>query len=427
MRSRFENPIAIDTTGLVMSGTLEVISSCESTAIAFADSGGAYAASAASALTMSAQRTHADAAYAWSPGDGGAEQTVQDLTYTYAASGLYIAKHALTMGQPGGIRSRHFAAVDVANVAPHAVDAGPDMTVKEGEVITLVGHFRDVEYPDTHETSWVFGDDQPAEPGTVAETHDPPEAAGTSTAKHAWCDNGTYTVTFTVRDQNGGFTQDTLKVTVLNVPPTVDAGQDLFAYPCTPITLTAAFEDKGWCDTHTATWDFGDCTPPHTAVVRETNQPPTAKGTAVASHTYECCGRFDARCTVADDDGAATTDSAIIQVVELLNPGFEGGFRPLEAGKVGNDWEPYAVPSRPVLLENPGLAGAGQAFGGAYDCEECIVHEGQRSQRITPRPDSRAGVLQRFGANPGWSYQVSSWAFVEEGASAWLGIDPLGG
>src|SRR5690606_9982180 len=132
------------------------------------------------------------------------------------------------------------------------------------------------------------------------ETHDGPRAEGTSTVEHAWCDNGEYVVLLRVRDQNGGVGTDTLRVTVLNVAPIVDAGPDLYAYPCTVITLTGRFEDPGWCDTHVGTWDFGDCTPAHTAIVHETNEPPAARGVVIASHVYDRCGTYHAVCTVVD-------------------------------------------------------------------------------------------------------------------------------
>lgn len=319
--TRFNNPIVVDTSGLLIAGTVEVISSCENTAVAFADSGGSYSGAAAAALVMTAHTTHVDAAYSWLPGDGSVAQAVRDISHSYAASGRYIAKHTLLMQQPGGVLTRHFAAVDVRNVPPTA-DAGPDITVDEGEVVTLVGRFRDREYPDTHETMWTFGDHQPPEAGVVSETHLPPEAVGTSTVTHAWCDNGQYTVTFTVRDQNGGMAHDTLSVTVRNVAPTVDAGADLYTYPCTPILLSARFKDPGWCDSHTATWDFGDCSPVQTAIVVEANAPPAADGTASAAHIYSCCGAFEAICTVTDDDGAAGSDRVRVEMTTIGNPGF---------------------------------------------------------------------------------------------------------
>lgn len=433
--TRFENPIVIQTSGMIMSGNLTVISSCEATAVAFADSGAGKTGSASQALMLTAQNTHSDAVYSWLPGDGSAAQMIRDLSHTYDMSGFYVAKHSLRIDQPGGDTSRHFAAVRVANIPPQNVDAGPDIEVNEGEVVTLVGRFRDVEYLDTHKTMWSFGDHHAAKPGVVSETNAKPYAVGTSTVDHAWCQNGDYIVTFQVRDQNGGIAYDTLRAKVNNVAPTVDAGADMFAYRCTPITLCADFEDKGWCDKHTAQWDFGDCSEPEAAAVREVNRAPAAQGIAVASHIYECCGRFVARCTVTDEDGASGFDERIVEVTTLENAGFEDGFRRGPHGKVANDWTPYILPSRRAagLLE----MAADPKFGGKiplpaeptaqFDCEECVVHEGQRSQAIMAGPDTRAGLYQRLGANPDWGYQLSGCAFAEPGASVWLGIDPAGG
>jgi len=46
---------------------------------------------------------------------------------------------------------------------PPTVDAGPDIVVNEGEVVTLVGSFWDVEPGDSHESIWNFGDAQTTE------------------------------------------------------------------------------------------------------------------------------------------------------------------------------------------------------------------------------------------------------------------------
>lgn len=419
--------VLIDATGLVLEGTMDVISSCESTATMAAHSGGTYSTSAASPLLLQAANTHGAASYRWSPGDGSAETAVRDRLHTYTASGIYVAKHALTIEQPGGATSRHFGLVEVRNVPP-VVDVGPDVTVEEGEVVTLVGRFHDVEPLDTHESIWIFGDDQPPEPGVVSETHDPPRAEGTSTVEHAWCDDGEYVVLLRVRDQNGGVGTDTRRVTVVNVPPEVDAGPDLYAYPCTAVTLTARFEDPGWCDTHEGWWNFGDCTPDQTAVVEETNVAPAARGTVVASHVYERCGTYHAVCTVVDDDGGVGSDFTVVRVVDVRNAGFEEGFRRLHAGQVARHWSPYGE-----IAVGPGAAaisgGTGAGGHASFGCEQCVVHGRRRAQRVSLTRPGRAGVRQSVGANPGWEYQVSAWYSIREGAggTARLGIDPGGG
>lgn len=487
VRAVFHDPVLIDTTGLVMAGNVEVISSCESVAVVPADSGGSYTSSASSALTLAAGNTHPDASFKWTAGDGSAPVNLQNQTHTYAASGIYIAEHELRINQPGGATSRHFALVVIKNVPP-TVDAGADITVNEGELVTLTGRFWDVEYPDTHESIWNFGDHQAPEEGTIQETNNPPMAMGTSTVKHSWCDNGVYTVALRVRDQNGGMTTDTLTVTVLNVPPKVDAGEEMFAYPCTVITLTGKYEDPGWCDTHVGSWNFGDCSPTQTAVVRattdteesgetrpliesqvrsdiiptvnvyrhadlyidrrqpgvyteaggagETERPPVAKGVVIGSHVYERCGTYHVVCTVIDDDGGIGQDATVVRVIYVENYDFERGYRERLLGMVANFWEPYAAPPKQSQQPATGVHMAAvstppEAQGGnLFFCEECIVHGGQRSQRIRLDRPSRAGIYQQVGANPGWDYQISAWYVINErtqGGVARLGIDPEGG
>ncbi|YCK38033.1 PKD domain-containing protein [Actinomadura sp. ATCC 39365] len=399
VRAIFHDPIVIAADGLVIAGTMDVLSSCEQTQVLAARSGGPYFGTAQSALTLAAASTTPVAAYTWNPGDGTPPAATRDLSHVYPASGVYLAAHTLAITEPGGAASAHYTLVHVANVPPVA-DAGPDITLDEGRQVTLVGHFSDVEPADTHTTLWNFGDDQPTETGTISGT--------STTVTHAWCDNGVYTVTLQVRDQNGGMDTDTRTVTVRNVPPVVVAGPALFAYPCSVITLSAAFTDQGWCDTHAATWEFGDCTAAIPATVTETHEPPAGRGTAVASHVYRRCGTYLARCVVTDDDGGVAEDTLVVQVTDVVNGHFEGGFARRRSGEVANGWEPYRT--------------------GTHLATGFVVHSGRRAQGIRAER-GRAGIHQRVGANPGWAYQLTAWYDLEESrpAAARLGVDPTGG
>jgi PKD repeat protein len=405
---------------------ITVISTFEATAIVPADSQGPYTVDAGSPVTLSAGATHPDATYEWDLGDG-ATATTPVVVHTYADDGIYTAKLKVVVNQPGGGTSRHFATIRVRNVPP-VVNAGPDRTVNEGDVIPFTGSFTDVQYPDTHEATWDWGDSQTPTAGVISETHTPPKSIGTVTASHAWGDSGTYTVTLSVRDEDGGVGQSTLTMNVLNVPPTVDAGPALYAYPCSVITLTAKFTDPGWLDTHTGTWEFGDCSPVQTAVIREQNKPPKGTGVAIASHTYECCGIYPATCVVTDDDGASGQDVAIIRVVDVENPGFESGFRIRTGGAVGNAWEPYRA-EIPVFGKPPAHELEIVPGPEVFLAEEFPVHSCRRSQRIRFDGETRYGIRQRVGANAGWDYQISAWySIAEQSAStARLGLDPTGG
>ena len=255
---------------------IAVRSTFETTPIVPAHSGGAVVVDAGQPLVLTAVNTHPAASYAWDLGDG-TTATGPSVTHAYAEDGVYVAKLTVSVNAPGGARSRHFARIHARNVPP-TVDAGPDRTVDEGEVVAFTATFTDPEWPDTHEATWNWGDYQPPTAGAVAEGNQPPTGSGTVTGGHAWGDNGTYEVTLTVRDDDGGVGQDTAEVTVLNVPPVVDAGPDLYAYPCTVITLAGRFTDPGWLDTHTATWVFGDCSPPQTALVEEAHEAARGRG-----------------------------------------------------------------------------------------------------------------------------------------------------
>ena len=50
--------------------------------------------------------------------------------------------------------------------------------------------------------------------------------AGSFDGSHIYADNGVYTVTVTVMDDDGGVTVQTFEVTVNNVAPTLDVAPD---------------------------------------------------------------------------------------------------------------------------------------------------------------------------------------------------------
>jgi PKD repeat protein len=429
----------------------KVISQFATTDIVFADSHGPYLVDGGSPVTLSAGAPNPHASYAWDLGDG-TTATTPSVVQTYGKSGVYIAKLTVKVNQPGGDTSFHWALIRVRNVPP-VVNAGPDRTVNEGDVVGFTGSFTDVQWLETHQATWDWGDSQKPDQGVVVETHNPSLGKGTVTASHAWGDSGVYSVTLSVEDKGGAIGRGRATVTVLNVPPTVDAGPAMFAYPCSVLTLEGKFTDPGWLDSHASFWDFGDGTGPQRAVVREKHDPPKGQGVAIASHVYHKCGIFEVTCVVIDDDGGMGNSSTVVRVVDVRNPGFEDGFCSRQWGVVGNDWEPY-VAKVPTLFGGQDLAPAGIAAAtglNVFDPEEYCVHHGERAQRIHFVGRARAGILQSVGANPGWDYQIAVWYSLNEqaggksellkdvddaadlvpadatGGTARLGIDPTGG
>ncbi|MCD4695281.1 MAG: PKD domain-containing protein, partial [Bacteroidales bacterium] len=420
VKAIFFDPVDISTTGLVISGQLEVISSCETTQVVPATTASKYTTWATQITEFKALRIYNLAEFFWNPGDGSADQLIKTIHHKYENSGIYLAKHGVKVTEYGGAESRHFALVRVKNVPP-VVNAGLDITVNEGEMVTLEAYFEDVEYLDTHWSIWNFGDNQPPKKGFVEETNSKPKSKGVTRIQHAWCDNGVYYVSVQVIDNNGGVGTDTIKVTVLNVPPKVVTPEKIFAYPCSPITLVGHFTDPGWCDKHTGTWCFGDCSVVRMAKVEETNEAPAAKGTAIASHTYKKCGTYHTECVVIDDDRGVGKDQTIVEVIKLKNSHFNEGFTYNQFGKVANFWKPFKVtPHEKISFYE-------ELHKENFFCEKCLVYDGLSSQRITGSNGLFVGIYQCLGANSGWVYQVELMYMLQNADGAvQLGVDPFG-
>ncbi len=416
--STFDTNVGIDPKGLLFYGQIEVTSTYSSALISAAGVGGPYTGFAAAPIQFNAGFPNPKMSYHWDFGDGQSAEG-HTVTHTYADDGIYVLRLTMVVNEPGGATTHESTLVHMKNVAP-TVDAGTNRTINEGEMASFVGEFTDPETPDTHEAVWNFGDDSLPIDGTVIQS----ETSGTVSGQHAFGDNGNYTVRLTVRDDDGGVGQDDVCITVLNVPPTVNAGTRICAYTDFPVRLIARFSDPGWLDTHIGHWDFGDCSPAQMAIIEETNEPPLGQGEASATHVYRHCGTYQATATVIDDDGGTGTDTLLVHVVELGNPDFEAGFRQRTAGVVANDWEPYSL-----AIRDPVGNIVAPAAPAPFSAEAFIETHGRRAQKICHSGPLHAGIYQRLCANRGWEYEFqASYHLGEEGSGkARLGIDPKGG
>lgn len=427
--STFDETVIIEPSGLIFYGSMLVTAKYAMTKVSFADANGPYSGFAGSPLSLSAGAPHTYLGYAWNLGDGAAS-TQREPIHTYKENGLYVARLGTLVNQPGGALTHKFARVHVHNVAP-VVEAGPDITVKEGQTFTVTGFFKDKEWVDKHEAIWDFGDDTLPVKGAVIETNKMPASKGTVTASHAYCNNGVYTVRLRVWDDDGSMGEDTLTVRVENVAPKVETDGLLFAYPCVPVTLLARFVDPGWCDTHRSFWYFGDGDfglEPTPATVREVHEPPMGYGISAVTHTYRALATHVAHCIVLDSDNAFGLTTLNVAVVDLMNKTFEAGFHVLPEGLVANEWEPFHL--RAGKPNENGVTPKSQTLVQArFDAEQYVVRDGQRSQRIEVSRGGRAGILQRVGANMGWDYQVTAHFHVPGGTKgrALVGLDPKGG
>ncbi len=187
------------------------------------------------------------------------------------------------------------AAIRVNNVAPQDVDVliGPDTAgdrsqnqvfLDEGSSLMLTGVFTDPG-SDTHSFQWAI--DGQTVPGATGASYDFVPA-----------DNGTYQITFSVTDDDGGQASGTVTVFVNNVAPQNVAilGDDGLVI-ARESTYQASFDDPGTADTSSYAW----------SVIKDGLPYALPTGTIVDAATFDftpdALGDFVLSLVVADDDG----------------------------------------------------------------------------------------------------------------------------
>jgi PKD repeat protein len=155
----------------------------------------------------------------------------------------------------------------------------------------------------------------------------------TDTVDHTYGDNGVYTITLTVEDDDGGKTVNTTTVTISNVAPTIDSLDTPPGDEGAVITFSSTATDPG-SDDLTFTWNWGDGTsdtitkyyndgvaaePIYDPVTNEIKSPWGTypfSATDTVQHTYGDNWNYTITLTIEDDDGGVTTKT---QTVEIYN------------------------------------------------------------------------------------------------------------
>ena len=185
---------------------------------------------------------------------------------------------------------------------PPTAVAGADKQADEGAALLFDGIASldpDGEEPLQYE--WDFGD------GVTA--------VGVTQA-HVYDDDGVFTVTLTVTDDQGLTATDTLNVTVNNVAPRVEPGETQGIDEGGTVTITPTFTDAGVLDTHTASIDWGDES-------EETPVDPAVSPMSV-DDSYADNGVVTVTITVTDNGGGITTETLTI-IVANVEPEVEAG------------------------------------------------------------------------------------------------------
>ena len=443
VEAHFYNPITIETSGLVFAGKMSITATNQAALVDMARSNGPYTTTGNQMINFNGGAPHAVSAAKWTLGNGQIQNT-RSLAYRYGKSGVYVANVEIKVNDVGGVTTQHYTTVSVKNVPPVVTFPKSSLTIPEGQEIDITGSFTDDNWLDSHIAVFDFGDNTAPQNGVVQSTNNEPQAQGTCTLKHAWCESGNYKITVSVMDDAGGVGTAEMDVLVTNVPPKIIAPKKICVLRNQNVHLEAIFTDPGWCETHVATWDTGDGHI-HMATIKERHTPPALIGYASSAHVYKCIGNYVARVTVTDNMGGEDSAIVFVMVTELFNAHFENGFRVLSGSKgrsslvtanniLANEWYPFenAVQTAPVSTSfvNDNALQTGN-LSVMYNADELINRDGQRAQVITLAGSGMAGIRQTLCANCGWDYEFTVYYHlpVQENTHCMclIGIDPKGG
>jgi PKD repeat protein len=224
--------------------------------------------------------------YFWNFGDKTTASGVS-VSHSYSETGAYTV--TLTVTDDDGATDTIFATKIVGNKSPVAIFTESAETVHIDEIIT----FNATESHDPDGSivtySWDFGDGNTATGVTVS---------------HAYSDNGFYSVTLTVTDNDGATDSAHATKIVMNRPPVASFTETV---EVVDIEETISFDASDSNDPDGSivdySWDFGDGT----------------KGTGVSvQHAYSQDGTYTVTLTVTDNDGAANTAKATKTVLKTI-------------------------------------------------------------------------------------------------------------
>ncbi|MGO2806675.1 MAG: PKD domain-containing protein [Glutamicibacter arilaitensis] len=219
--------------------------------------------------------------YSWDFGDGSTQAaSTEGITHAYEQAGEYTVTLTITDDRGGQATATEQVTVAELPKPPVAAFASEQNGLK----LSVDGSAS--ADPDGEITGWLwdFGDGSDTQSG--------------ETATHAYAQNGTYTVSLTVTDDQEQTASTTAEVTVANGVPQASMEISLDGLKLTVDGSGSADVEGGELS---YAWDFGDG---------------QTASTAVAEHAYAAEGSYELTLTVTDAQGATGTTTQEVTVQE---------------------------------------------------------------------------------------------------------------
>lgn len=226
-----------------------------------------------------------------------------------------------------GGTTEYTKSVTVTNVPPAVNVGAATATINEGATFSRTGSFTD-----PGADAWTGTVDYGDGSGAQSLSLNPDKTFNLS---HTYPQDGSFSITVTVSDDDGGSDSRSIALTVNNVLPTVSAGSDATINEGGTFSQGGSFVDPG-ADTWSATVDYGD---------GSGTQPLALTGkNFTLSHVYvdNVGSPFTVTVTVTDDDGSST--DIVMVTVNNVPPSITGVVAtPIVAGNIYPITQPVTI------------------------------------------------------------------------------------
>ncbi len=245
------------------------------------------------------------------PGDVVGAGGAVDAGHVYADDGTYGVQVCVT--DDDGAGSCDTLEAQVANVLP--VVGVPSGSGDEGAVVGFDAAIRDAGIADVLTGTVDWGDGTPPVDAELSAGTAP--GNWTPTATHVYADDGTYTITLCVTDDDAPDVPVCTagSATIDNVAPALEPVQPVTGVEGHPVTATVPFTDPGSGDTFTATVDWGDGT---TAELADATIDDGTGSVALPAHVFVENGTYTATVCVQDDDGAEACVGVAFEIANAV-------------------------------------------------------------------------------------------------------------